>query len=112
MFPVKDALMYIQTGGKLGQGSTYYLANNPDFGATFTYYLKEAPKSLKSIRQASEKRIGTDQKDIPFPGWEALEKEKNEEKEKKKKGKREKEEKRGGILQHSRFHSFADSLLL
>ena len=41
LFPPKEALMYIQQGTKYGQGATYFRAKNPDFGATFTFYLKE-----------------------------------------------------------------------
>ena len=56
IFPIKDALMFIQNGGLYGQGSTPYLAKNPAFGATFTYYLKEAQK-LKSKSGRKRKRI-------------------------------------------------------
>ena len=43
-FPAKDALMYIERhplGGrhKAFQGDAFYAADNPPFGATFTYYL-------------------------------------------------------------------------
>ncbi len=65
VFEVKDALAYVQTGGKYGQGSTYYVAENPDFGAVFTYYLKEAPKSSKSERKEKEKELFKDSKPIP-----------------------------------------------
>jgi hypothetical protein len=51
------------------QGSQLYMAPNPDFGAVFTYYLKEEIQSLEKVRQESEESITTD---IPFPGWEAL----------------------------------------
>ncbi|MEP6708111.1 MAG: glycosyl hydrolase [Pyrinomonadaceae bacterium] len=59
-FPVKDALMYIQSQpiggrGKSFQGESYYTAENPPFGATFTYYLKEELKTRKAKRQESEK---------------------------------------------------------
>ncbi|HEY6047050.1 MAG TPA: hypothetical protein VIU65_10635, partial [Pyrinomonadaceae bacterium] len=37
------------------QGESYYTAENPPFGATFTYYLKEELKSGKAKRQAAEK---------------------------------------------------------
>ncbi len=30
LFPVKDALMYVQTGGRYGTGSMYYLAETPN----------------------------------------------------------------------------------
>ena len=60
LFPVKDSLMYIQAQpiggrGKSFQGESYYTAENPPFGATFTYYLKDALKTKKEKRQESEK---------------------------------------------------------
>jgi photosystem II stability/assembly factor-like uncharacterized protein len=45
IFDIEDALMYVQSSGKDNQGDTYYKAPNPEFGATFTYYLKEVPKT-------------------------------------------------------------------
>ena len=59
-FPVEDALMYIQSQplggrGKSFQGESFYTAENPAFGATFTYYLKEELKTSKARRQAAEK---------------------------------------------------------
>jgi photosystem II stability/assembly factor-like uncharacterized protein len=60
LFPVKDALMYIQAQpiggrGKSFQGESFYTAENPPFGATFTYYLKDALKTKKEKRQEAEK---------------------------------------------------------
>ena len=77
-FPVKDVLMYIQKRGKYAQGSTYFTAKNPDFGATFTYYLKETPKTLKQQRKEKEKELIKDKKPIPIPTMEELRAEKNE----------------------------------
>lgn len=59
------------------QGSQLYVAPNPDFGAVFTYYLKDEIQSLEKARQASEKTMDGD---IPFPGWDALEDEVRESK--------------------------------
>src|SRR5207245_7773755 len=61
LFPVKDALMYIQAQpiggrGKSFQGESYFTAENPPFGATFTYYLKDALKTKKEKRQEAEKK--------------------------------------------------------
>ena len=61
LFPVKDALMYIQSQplggrGKGMQGETFYTADNPPFGATFTYYLKDSFKTKKQLRQEAERR--------------------------------------------------------
>ncbi len=60
LFPVKDALMYIQAQplggrGKSFQGESFYTAENPPFGATFTYYLKEELKTRKVKRQEAER---------------------------------------------------------
>ncbi|MCK5784265.1 MAG: hypothetical protein KAH06_07445, partial [Desulfobacterales bacterium] len=78
LFPVKDALMYIQQGGRYGTGSTVYHAKNPEFGATFTYYIKEVPKSLKSERLKKEKELFKEGQPIPQPTKEQLDTEKKE----------------------------------
>ncbi len=67
IFPVKDALMFHKTGGRYGQGATYFKAPNPDFGAVFTYYIKEVPKTLKDTRKEKEKELFKDGKPIPQP---------------------------------------------
>lgn len=63
-------------GGTSSQGASYYSAKNPDYGALFTYYIKEGHHSLKHQRQEREKEI--DEDDIVFPGWEALDAEMTE----------------------------------
>ena len=78
IFPVKDALMYIQKGGRYGQGSTYFKAPNPEFGATFTYYIKDVPKTLKAERHEKEKALFKDGKPIPQPTTDELRAEENE----------------------------------
>jgi photosystem II stability/assembly factor-like uncharacterized protein len=60
LFPVKDALMYIQAQpiggrGKSFQGESFFTAENPPFGANFTYYLKNALKTKKEKRQEAER---------------------------------------------------------
>lgn len=78
LFPVKDALMYIQTGGKYGQGATYFKAKNPEFGAVFTYYAKEGPKSMKDARKEKEAELFKKGEPIPQPTEAVLQAEKNE----------------------------------
>lgn len=78
VFPVREALLYAQKGGSYGQGSNYFKAPNPDFGAVFTYYIKEVPKTLKQIRQEKEKALYKDSKPIPQPDEKALRDENNE----------------------------------
>jgi hypothetical protein len=59
LFPARDALMYIEQrpiGGKHGSfGATYFEAENPPYGAVFTYYIKDKFKTKKEIRQQQEK---------------------------------------------------------
>jgi photosystem II stability/assembly factor-like uncharacterized protein len=79
IFPVKDALMYVQKfRGGYGSGSNIYIAENPPFGAIFTYYIKEAPKTLKEQRQEKEKDLFKDKKPIPIPTMDELRAEENE----------------------------------
>jgi len=78
IFPVKDAMMYIQTNGKNAQGSTYYFAKNPEYGATFTYYFNDSLKTLKEIRHDKENQLFKEKKPIPQPTVEELRAEENE----------------------------------
>jgi len=78
LFPVKDALLYVQKSGKYGQGSTYFKAPNPDYGAEFTYYIKEVPKTLKQIRHEKEKELFKEGKRIPQPDEKQMRAEKEE----------------------------------
>ncbi len=81
LFPVKDALMFVKKSGTFGSlGSSFFKAKNPPFGATFTYYLKEAPKTLKQRRQEREKKLIKAHKPVYYPSWEELRKEDREEK--------------------------------
>jgi photosystem II stability/assembly factor-like uncharacterized protein len=79
IFPVTDALMYIQTGGKYGQGSTFFSSKNPEFGATFTYFLKEVPKTLNAERKEKEKELFENKQPIPQPTRDQLRLEESEE---------------------------------
>ncbi len=65
IFPVRPAYAYIEKGGKYGQGSSEFVAKNPPFGATFTYYLKEAPKSTRELRHEREMQLWKEGKPIP-----------------------------------------------
>jgi photosystem II stability/assembly factor-like uncharacterized protein len=67
LFPVKDALMYLQTDSKYGQGSTVYAAKNPDFGAVFTYFVKEVPKTKREVRKEKESALFKKGEPIPQP---------------------------------------------
>ncbi len=67
IFPIKDAKMYVQSSGFSNQGSMYFKAPNPEFGATITYYVKDVPKTAKAIRQEKEKALFEKGEPIPQP---------------------------------------------
>lgn len=76
LFPVKDALMFHKRSGTFsGLGSSFYKADNPEFGATFTFYVKEAPKTRKKLRQEEEKELIEKDKPVYYPSWDQLRKE-------------------------------------
>jgi hypothetical protein len=50
LFPARTAYLYVESSplglpGPTFQGAGYYMAENPPFGAVFTYYLRDALKS-------------------------------------------------------------------
>ena len=84
LFPVKDALMYIQAQplglrGKAFQGESFFTAENPPFGATFTYYLKEELKTRKAKRQEAEKEAAKKNPNASLPSLSQLSAEEEEE---------------------------------
>ena len=79
IFKPRKALQFNQIpGGTSSDGGQTYYAKNPQYGASITYFVKDAPSSMKSERKKSEK--SKKDGDIPFPGWEALDKENSEQK--------------------------------
>ncbi len=72
LLPTKDAKWYRQYSLVGSQGDNEWSADNPPFGAIFTYFMPGKIKSLKDERKAREKN-NTD-----FPGWDALEAEANQ----------------------------------
>ncbi len=83
LFPARKAWWYIPRrtlGGnvKATQGAGFYTADNPPFGATFTYYLAEDLTTREKRRQKAEKPRIEAGEDTPFPGWEAVEQERRE----------------------------------
>lgn len=60
LFPVKDAMMYVLAQplggrGKGFQGETFYTADNPPYGAVFTYYLKQPLRTRRQQRREAER---------------------------------------------------------
>lgn len=79
LFKVKPAYWYFERDEVYGQGNSAYAAENPPYGAVFTYYLPEKLESIKDTRTKKEKELTKQSSSIPFPGWEVLQDEKNQE---------------------------------
>jgi photosystem II stability/assembly factor-like uncharacterized protein len=83
IFPIKDALMFIEASpfgfrGVGFQGASFYAAPNPEVGAVVTYYLKDEIKTLKEKRRDAEKEKQKKGEDIKYPPYERLKQEQEE----------------------------------
>jgi photosystem II stability/assembly factor-like uncharacterized protein len=84
LLPVRKALLYVPASpmggeGKAEQGERFYVAENPPFGATFTYYLKEGYRSLRDRRREREAEIRKAGGDTFYPPWDSVRAELREE---------------------------------
>lgn len=72
LFPARNTRSYVQTGpfgsrGKGSQGEAFFAADNPPYGATFTYYLKTPLRTRAERRREFEKTHP-----VTYPGAEEL----------------------------------------
>jgi len=72
LYPVKKTLLYVEAQplggrGRASQGASFYTAENPPFGAVFTYYLKDKLKTIKEKRQEAEKEAAKKNTTAPYP---------------------------------------------
>jgi photosystem II stability/assembly factor-like uncharacterized protein len=84
LFPVRKALWYVERDtlgwtGRAFQGSAYFMAENPPFGAVFTYHLADEIRGRVKERQEREKPLVEAGEDVPWPGWTEVEAERREE---------------------------------
>jgi len=83
LFPVRDALWYVQRrplgqGGQASLGGAYYVADNPPFGAVFTYHLTDGYTTLQAERREAEGALEKEGKNTPYVGYDALEEERRQ----------------------------------
>ena len=84
LFAPRTALSYIprnRLGGRTGrgwQGASFYAAENPPYGAVFTYHLAEKIHSRKEWRQKLEKEAREAGLSMPYPSMAELRDEDNE----------------------------------
>ena len=78
LFPTRRAWWYVPKSIVGSQGTATYAAENPDYGATFTYHLAEGLTTLKSERMKAEKELAKEG-GATFPDWDELEAERRAE---------------------------------
>jgi photosystem II stability/assembly factor-like uncharacterized protein len=85
LFPVRRTWWYVPVdrlggmGSREGfQGESYFVADNPTYGAVFTVHLKEAFKSLKETRAEAEQNAKKENKDAKVASLAEVEKEAEE----------------------------------
>ena len=85
LYPIEDALLYVPSAplgltGTGSQGADLWSAPNPAFGAVFSLYVKDVPKTLKEQRKEKESALEKEKKDVFYPTLEELKQEQLEEK--------------------------------
>lgn len=74
LFTSRDALWYLPESMHTdSQGDFEFRAENPEFGATFTYYLRDGIQSKKKQREEKEKKNIKKGKYPLYPAWEKVE---------------------------------------
>lgn len=83
LFDTRPAKLFVRDGvlgGGIGyQGDATYMADNPPFGAVFTYYMPETLKTAKQKRREKEKKVAKEGGDNLPPSWDELHDEELEE---------------------------------
>jgi photosystem II stability/assembly factor-like uncharacterized protein len=84
LFPVREAPLYVPTRqfglrGKGFLGESFFTAENPPFGAAFSYFLKDGLKTLKEKRHEAEKEAAKKGQPVPYPSADELRAEAEEE---------------------------------
>jgi photosystem II stability/assembly factor-like uncharacterized protein len=77
IFPVRDGLIFntaspLGYAGKGFQGASFYTAENPPYGAVFTYHLREGFESLQDQRRKAEKDLVEKGEPVYYPPWDEL----------------------------------------
>ena len=59
-------------------GADFYIADNPKYGVTMTYHLSSSYETKSEKRKKNERRLNQNLLNVPFPGYDSLDMEKNE----------------------------------
>ena len=75
LFHTRPAKWFVPRNNLGNTGADYYIADNPTFGAVFTYHLSQEYKTAKELRQEREKELNKKNSSVPFIGYDALDSE-------------------------------------
>jgi len=78
LFAPRTAKWYVPRSNVGNTGADYFFSKNPTFGAVFTYHLSDDFSTKKEARKKREKKLNKKKLNVPFPGWDALDLEKDE----------------------------------
>ena len=78
LFTPRTAKWFVPRSNIGNTGADYYFAKNPTYGAVFTYHLADEYQTAKEVRKEKETSLNKNKADIPFPGWDALDTERQE----------------------------------
>ena len=78
LFAPRTAKWYVPRSNVGNTGADYFFSKNPTFGAVFTYHLSDDFSTKKEARKKREKELNKNELNVPFPGWDALDLEKDE----------------------------------
>ncbi|KEO92058.1 hypothetical protein EH31_05140 [Erythrobacter longus] len=85
LFPVRDPWMYIEGdlwgtygSAQASNGDNFWYAENPPYGAVFTYTLRDGLETRGEARRKAEREVEKTGGDTPYPSWEQLRQEDRE----------------------------------
>jgi photosystem II stability/assembly factor-like uncharacterized protein len=75
LFNTRPAKWFVPRSNLGNTGADFYIADNPTFGAVFTYHLSQEYKTAKELRQEREKELNEQKVSVPFIGYDNLDSE-------------------------------------
>jgi len=77
VFEPDTAVMYLRRaelggGEKASQGDAFYTAENPPYGAVFTWYLRDDLETRREMRREREREMAEEGEDVRYPPWDTL----------------------------------------
>ena len=75
LFETRPAKWFVPRSNLGNTGADFYIADNPTYGAVFTYHLATEYKTSRDIRKEREKKANESNTSIPFVGYDELDQE-------------------------------------